>query len=192
MRRISMICLFVFFPGLLFSVDMSNRIGIGYNGSIDALSIKFFFKNTGLEVAFGFNFEAKNEEDFGDEASLVNLRGSSYFFYPFDLTDKANINLFAGADIDYIGSHVQGDGGINIYGRAGISPEIFLFEKLSVETSFGLLVSIFEEVNRNVSGSRFRIDLYGDGISIIGGLSFHWYIQIPLKKQMAPSEAPKS
>ena len=64
--------------------------------------------------------------------------------------------------------------------RAGLEPEIFLFDNLSVTTKLGLQVLLLgdsiDAAGKAVTDSGSMLfQTFGQGVSIVSGVSFNWY-----------------
>jgi hypothetical protein len=156
----------------IYSANMTGRIGIGYDTSIQSASLRFFIGNFGIDVLLGFWFEPQNTNLLDDTAYLT-FHGGAYFFYPIELLDKVNLNFFAGAIFENVGSHTTNASRINFFIRAGLSPEIFLLDDLSIEAKFGLEISMQQQ---NATDYRTAVRTFGDNISIVEGFAFHYYL----------------
>jgi hypothetical protein len=157
----------------VYSANMSGRIGIGYDTSVDCASVRFFIGSIGIDILAGFRFEPQ-DTNLGDQTALLTLRGAGYVLFPIEVHEKVNLNLFAGLELENVGSHFTNGSALNFYIRAGVSPEIFLLDNVSVEANFGLEFSYI----RAVAPSEYRIaiGLYGNTISIVQGFAFHVYL----------------
>lgn len=151
-----------------FAADHGN-LAIGYDGG---LSLRMFMTpSLGLEGIFGMRFEGKNE-DRGDDNADFDLNLAANVIKPFKMTEKANLNLFAGMSLEKADTHTKDAGRTNLYFNAGLAPEIFFIDHLSVEAKFGGRISIIGKSSKNAKDNCFRIGTFGVGV---GGAAFHWY-----------------
>jgi hypothetical protein len=178
--KAAIMMIFLLAASPVFSSDMTGSLGVGYDTSTNCISLRYFFGNFGIGFLAGFYIEPMDAA-LGDTQTLLDLRGALSAMYALELFDQANLNVFACVQAEYGGSHIKGQGNINFYLRAGLSPEIFILENLSVEASFGLEVAYVSTPIPNVY--RLSIELYGNQVSIVSGLSFHWYFWKPKKEK---------
>jgi len=151
-----------------FAADHGN-LAIGYDGG---LSLRMFMTpSLGLEGIVGMSFEGKNK-DLGEDNADLDLNLAANLIVPFKMAEKANLNLFVGVAIGRADTHAKDAGRTNFYLNAGLAPEIFLIDNLSVEAKFGGRISIIGESFKNAKDNRFRIGTFGVGV---GGAAFHWY-----------------
>ncbi len=155
-----------------YTADLSGSIGIGYDAAMQSVSCRYFLGNFGIDLLAGFYVEPQNVS-LGEQQTKVDIRGALFALYAIEALEFANIDVFLGAEIEYVGSHVKGQGDLNVYARAGLAPELFVFENVSVEAGFGIELSVIEQPVPNIW--KVGIGTYGSGVSIVSGLSFHWY-----------------
>ena len=157
-----------------FAADHGN-VAIGYDGYDGGLSLRIFpGSGLGFEGIVGMSFEGKNKDLGHDDADFDFYLGANLII-PFKMAEKANLNSFIGGALEMADSHVKDFGTTSFYINAGLAPEIFLLDNLSVETKCGLRISIIGESFKDAKDNRFRIQTYGQGVNIIGGAAFHWY-----------------
>lgn len=157
-----------------FAADHGN-VAIGYDSYDGGLSLRLFpSPGLGLEGVVGMSFEGKNRDLGHDDADFDFYLGANLII-PFKMAEKANLNSFIGGALERADSHVKDFGKTSFYINAGLAPEIFLLDNLSVETKCGLRISIIGESFKDAKDNRFRIQTYGQGVNIVGGAAFHWY-----------------
>jgi hypothetical protein len=161
----------IFISTELNATDLSGSFGVGYNTSVQSVSCKYFFGSFGINLLVGVSGELQNVMLYAQ--TKIDFRGTLYGLYAIEILDRANLNLFLGGEFEYIGSHSIGQSDINYYARTGLSPEIFIFDNLSIETSFGLQISAKEFSFPNTYIISFG--MFGQDISIVSGFAFHWY-----------------
>ena len=158
----------------VFAADHGN-VAIGYDGYDGGVSLRIFpSPGLGLEGIMGMRFEGKNK-DLGHENADFDFYFGANVIIPWKMAEKANLNSFIGGALERADSHVKDVGTTSFYITAGLAPEIFLLENLSVETKCGLKISIIGESFKDAKDNRFRIQTYGQGVNIIAGAAFHWY-----------------
>jgi hypothetical protein len=170
----------------LFAVSMSvsgycksadEEMAIGYDGSVGGISFKkFISKDLGFQGILGLSYEtaASNAVAPNDETALSYALAVRVLM-PKEVTEKIRVNCFAGIELENIGSHTKDAGQTNFYIESGVSPEIFLFKNLSVETSFGLRLCMVGESFKGLDNGYTQIRTFGNAISIVDGVSFHYY-----------------
>ncbi len=152
-----------------------GNLAIGYDGYDGGVSLRMFpSPNFGLEGIVGMSFEGRNK-DLGDDNADFDFYLGGNLVIPFKKAEKANLNFFVGGALQRVDSHAKDVGRTNIYGNIGLAPEIFLLENLSVETKCGMRISIMGKSFKGAKDNRFRIQTYGQGVSIVSGVAFHWY-----------------
>lgn len=162
-----------------FGVDMAGKMGIGYD---NGLSFKYWMGGFGIQsiVDFGYETAPSSATEPNDKAEMsigFMLKG----LIPFITTDKANLNLVLGFGIDMLMNQYhmdKTDSGMDISVLIGFSPEIFLMDNLSIETTTG--VKVFMNGESTVSDVKMADDYmsiatFGQGVSIVSGAAFHFY-----------------
>ena len=87
--------------------------------------------------------------------------------------DKANLNMFAGIEIDLDGTTTKdGDSNTDISIGVGLEPEVFLSECLSISTKLGVGIVLAGD-RRGASDTGWTdIGIFGD---VLGAAALHWY-----------------
>ncbi len=122
--------------------SMEEKKAIGYGGDPglhDGISFKYWFKK---DMAVSVNAKLLLETEGGNLEHNINIRPK--LLMNVSKSDILLINLFAGLDIlfsDNIDHTSEGDWHV-LYAIAGISPELFITENFSIETSFGAYLEL--------------------------------------------------
>lgn len=179
MKRFVLVCFSVALLSVCFAVTGSaeGKMGIGYNGDVGGISLKKWVSDDwGWQGILGLNFEtagsgavAPNDETDVDYDLAFRL------FKSKDVAEKVKLNCFAGIHLEHNGSNTKDVGQTNFHIEAGLSPEIFLFENLSVETSMGVRLSMCGETFKDAEDDFVEFGTFGAGVSIVDGLCFNYY-----------------
>jgi len=168
----------------LFAVSMAyaetpTEKAVGYDGMLGGLSYRAMMGGLGLQGIVGLDYESPADTDNFSSALDLNL-GVGVFKCMWEC-DRANLNGFAGIAIMMDGSTMKdSDSETDFDIAVGLEPEIFLLDNLSVSTKFGLMIAI-EGDCRGADGKTvtdsggMNFGTYGQGVSIVEGLSFNWY-----------------
>jgi len=160
-----------------FGRPAGKDMAIGYDGIVNGISFKkFVSKDLGFQGILGFGYESapSNSVSPNNETSL-DYSLAARVIMPKDITEKIKLNCFGGIALNHTGSHTKDVGQTNLYIESGLSPEIFLFNNLSVETSLGIRLGFIGETADGVDNGYTSLRTFGAGVSIVDGVSFHYY-----------------
>ncbi len=162
-----------------FGVDMAGKMGIGYDGG---LSFKYWMGGFGIQSIVDFGYEtAPSGYTEPDNKAEMSIGFTAKGLMPFIKTDKVNLNFVLGFGIDMLMNEDykdKTDSGMDISVLIGFSPEIFLLDNLSIETTTGLKVFMNGESTYNdvkMADDYMSIATFGQGVSIVSGAAFHFY-----------------
>ena len=168
----------LFFTSLAFAETPTNK-AIGYDAMVGAASVRIITSSgIGIQGLLGLNFNSPKQD--GTQADMDLYIGGNVLKCLYE-NSKANLNAFAGIGIDMNGTTIDGGDSVTDFGiKVGLEPEIFLLDNLSVSTMFGLQILINGD-QRGGDGKAISdtgstvFGTYGNGVSIVNGLSFNWY-----------------
>lgn len=161
-----------------FGVDMAGKMGIGYD---NGFSFKYWMEGFGIQSIVDFGYETAESGDTLNDKAEIGIGFMLKGLIPFIKTDKANLNLVLGFGIDMLMNQYhmdKTDSGMDISVLIGFSPEIFLLDNLSIETTTGLKVKMYGESTYNdvkMADDYMSIATFGQGVSIVSGAAFHFY-----------------
>ncbi len=176
-KMFTLIVIALFITTAAFAEAPTNK-AIGYDGMLDGISYRTMMGTMGIQGILGLGFDSPA----GDTSdSALDLAIGVNLFKCLWESDKGQLNCFAGIAIDLDGSTMKdSDSVTDINLSVGLEPEIFLLDNLSVTTKFGLMISIQgDELGADGKTADdtggLGVRTYGEGVSIIEGLSFNWY-----------------
>ena len=150
-------------------MDLTDNLGIGFDAINDTVTVRWIGNGIGVEGRLGV------AASIATAASSVTVRPGAAVVIPFQLTVDANLNVIGAvdlvADLQNLGATPTNT--FNLIFGAGLAPEIFLTPKLSVETTLALQVGLNDVAGTPVA----EIAVLGQGVSLSGGLTFHWYLK---------------
>ena len=153
----------------VWAVDVSGNVAFGFDAIDNTVTVRWTGDGVGAEARLGV------QATITSASTNLLLRPGTGVVIPFQLTADANLNLIGAldfvADLQNIGT-ITPTNTYDLIVSAGLAPEIFLSPKLSVETRVGLDVGLSDLSGTPVTA----IALQGQGVSLTGGLRFHWYL----------------
>lgn len=155
--------------------ETPTGMAVGYDGG---LSLRYLAGSIGVQGILGLDFDSP-ASDAMDSAIDLNI-GVNVFTCLWEC-DRGNLNGFAGVGIDLDGDTTpDSDSETDITLMAGLEPEIFLLDNLSVTTKFGVQIMIQGD-QRGVGGKAvtdsggLALGTFGQNVSIVQGAAFNWY-----------------
>ena len=155
--------------------ETPTEMAVGYDGG---LSLRYQTGSIGVQGILGLEFDSP-ASDGADSAIDLNI-GVNVFTCMWEC-DRGNLNGFAGVGIDLDGSTIKdSDSVTDITLKAGLEPEVFLLDNLSVTTKFGVQIMIQgDDIGGNGKAIKdsggLMLGTFGQGISIVSGAAFNWY-----------------
>ena len=157
-----------------------------------AFTFRYMIADTfGVDVNFGFRYEQANQDVNGmGSVDLFTMTVGGGIVYAWQVHERASINFVARLNYLKLGSHAahatmgnpMPQGGLTI--SAGLGPELFIFDRLSIEVLFGIAIGMsFTEIADNAGGmttyrqaSQLSMGNYGNVLSIVQGVNFRIYL----------------
>ena len=161
--------------------ETPTGMAVGYDGG---LSLRYLAGSIGVQGILGLEFDSPAAEG-ADSAIDLNI-GVNVFTCLWEC-DRGNLNGIAGVGIDMDGSSIKdSDAVTNISLMAGLEPEVFLLDNLSVTTKFGVQIMIQgDERETNMASPDYgkaktdsgslMLGTFGENVSIVSGAAFNWY-----------------
>ncbi|MBN1292531.1 MAG: hypothetical protein JXB48_11890 [Candidatus Latescibacteria bacterium] len=175
MKKILAIVIVAMFAATSAFAETPTQMAVGYDGG---LSMRYMAGAVGVQGILGLNFVSPASDAFD---SAIDLSIGVNVFKCMWECDKGNLNGFAGIKIAMDGDTTKdSDAETDISVMAGLEPEIFLLDNLSVTTKFGLQIMIQGD-QRGAGGKTvddsgsMNIGTFGQGVSIVNGAAFNWY-----------------
>lgn len=161
--------------------DTPTNKAVGYDANLNGLSVRYL-TSSGLGVQGIIGMVITSGKDVsGSSVSGMNLNIGADLYKAIWKADKANLNGFVGFEVMTTKPIIKNaDTQTNFAIVVGGEPEIFLISNLSVSTKFGVSVQINGESldafgNKVKNSGTTVFDTFGNRISIVDGVSFHWY-----------------
>jgi len=156
--------------------ETPTAMAVGYDGG---LSMRYLAGSIGVQGILGLDFESPASDNL-DSAIDLNI-GVNVFMCMWEC-DRGNLNGFAGVGIDLDGDTMKdSDSVTDISVMAGLEPEVFLLDNLSVTTKFGVKIMIAGEERNDITGKSIKdsggltLGTFGEDVSIVSGAAFNWY-----------------
>lgn len=160
---LSIIINLIFIVPQTFGIDFKHAIG--YDVRNEALTYRMVNPDYYLDVLAGIQIESRAEFE---DNSLFEFRiGCNYVQFD-SISNAFIINKFGGIFIGREDSHWEGGDKLILGISAGISPEIFIKRRFSIEIPFGILMEI--DTNRTI------LRTFGSDLFITGGFKLHFYL----------------
>ncbi len=177
-KVITLIVLSLFVVSAAFAETPTSK-AIGYDATLNGLSCRHIMESgIGIQGIIGLSFNSPASDNLDSDIDLgigVNVLKCLWE------AERGNLNGFAGVGINMNGSTIKdSDSVTDISISAGLEPEIFLFDNLSVTTKLGLQVLLLgdsiDAAGKAVTDSGSMLfQTFGQGVSIVSGVSFNWY-----------------
>lgn len=183
MKKVAAIFLvtFLFVPAAL--AQYPSNMAIGYD---NGLSMRFITESgVGLQGIVGLAMDGTGDSDLVDTAMDFNVQVNvfkSLLTAEGDTFPSLGIlNGYAGVGLNVDGSKIKdSDSVTDFFIEAGLAPEIFLLDNLSVVTNFGVQLFMAGD---NIGGDGkavkdsggMTLGTFGQGVSIVQGFAFNWY-----------------
>ena len=156
--------------------ETPTDMAVGYDGGF---SLRYIAGSIGVQGILGLDFESPASDN-KDAAIDLNI-GVNVFMCMWEC-DRGNLNGFAGVEIDLDGDTTKdSDSETDISLMAGLEPEIFLLDNLSVTTKFGVQIMIQGDQRSAATGKTMddsgslTLGTFGQNVSIVQGAAFNWY-----------------
>ena len=177
MKKVFIIIAISLFVAFAVYAETPTKKAVGYDGGLSCRHI--LGSGLGVQGILGLNYGSPADSNLDSELDL-NI-GVNIFKCLFE-TEKGNLNGFAGIGIDMDGSTIKdSDSCTDITIRVGLEPELFLLDNLSVSTKLGAQIMLTGD-DRDAFGKSIKdsggmiIGTFGQGVSIVGGAAFNWYL----------------
>jgi len=148
--------------------DTPTNKAIGYDGG---LSLRMNL-DSGISVQgiIGLGLLSLAQDDTDTDFDLTI--GGNVFKCLWE-DDKANLNMFAGIEIDLDGTTTKdGDSNTDFMIGVGLEPEVFLSECLSISTKMGVGITFAGDRRGMADTGWTDIGTFGD---VLGSAALHWY-----------------
>ncbi len=155
--------------------ETPTDMAVGYDGG---LSLRYQTGSIGVQGILGLGFDSP-AADGADSA--IDLKIGVNVFKCLWECDRGNLNCIAGVGIDMEGSEIKdSDSVTDISLMAGLEPEVFLLDNLSVTTKFGVQILIQgDQVGADgkavTDSGGLMLGTFGEGVSIVSGAALNWY-----------------
>ncbi|MCB9643998.1 MAG: hypothetical protein H6728_13060 [Myxococcales bacterium] len=149
------------------NLPAKTGIGVGYDVDLNGFTVRFGeLKNIrfDLNLGFGLNLQTGN-----NSSTTVDITPGFRVLFPLGSVRVVQLHAVIGAYLLMKPTDANFRMDLSIFG--GFLPEIFLFERLSIEIMIGFAFNI-----NNIGGDvLLNIGTIGKGISFLSGAAFHWY-----------------
>ena len=179
MKRIIALVVLSLFLITAVNAEAPTNKAIGYDSTVGGLSMRMLTASgIGVQGIVGLNVNAPAAD--GTQADLDLMIGVNVLKCLFE-AEQGMLNAYAGIILDMDGSTLDGgDTVTDIALQAGLEPEIFLFDNLSISPKFGLQLTLQGDQRggdaktvTDTGATRFAT--FGQAVSVVGGASFNWY-----------------
>ena len=153
-----------FFSGKL---PDQTGVGVGYDVDLNGFTIRFgSLKGVRFDINLGFGLDLQTGNN---STTRVDITPGFRVLFPVASVKMIQLHAVVGAYL--LMRPTDADFRMDASLFAGLLPEIFLFERLSIEIMIGFAFSI-----NNIGGDiNLNIGTIGKGISFLSGAAFHWY-----------------
>ena len=175
MRKVIVLAIITLFAVTSAFAETPTDKAIGYDGG---LSLRYQTGSIGVQGILGLGFNSPAAE--GADSAIDLAIGVNVFKCLYEC-DRGNLNCIAGVGIDMDGSSIpDSDSETNISLMAGLEPEVFLLDNLSVTTKFGVRIMIQgDQVGADgkavTDSGGLMLGTFGEGVSIVSGAALNWY-----------------
>ncbi|MEM1007606.1 MAG: hypothetical protein AAGJ35_01255 [Myxococcota bacterium] len=145
----------------------STGIGVGYDVDLRGFTIRFGnLKGIRFDVNLGFDLQIQTGNI---TRTRVDITPGFRVLLPIANVRIVQLHFVAGLFLTMRPRDEIFRMDLSLF--AGLLPEIFLFERLSIEIMVGFTFRL-EEIGGDV---RINLGTVGKGIDFLSGLAFHWY-----------------
>lgn len=160
------------------------KLGVGYDGynstpRYGAVSFKYWAEKYGFQGMLGFDYDGAESGRTSDvENMLVDF--TAKFLFPLVKAEKLWLNGVLSLGIVYESGieHVTDCTRMNTGFLVGLSPEYYVFDNLSFETTFGIGGTMYGKTKTGTvedTDDYMTFETFGKEIGISTGVAFHYY-----------------
>ncbi len=164
---------------------------LGYDtrvGALGAVNARYMLSEAfGIDAWLGFMWEPQNADRDTTIGGIMNpqdrfdLSTGVGVVYAWQVHERASINFVGRLLYAKVGSHRPHGDTANLGISVGIGPELFIFDRISIEVIFGFAMGMASGEVQDAMGnwkgwSAVTFQTFGDGISIVQGATFRIYL----------------
>jgi opacity protein-like surface antigen len=152
--------------------ETNGKFGLGYDADLNGVTFRYFIGQLGLDFTFGFAMQTARAD--GEEVDF-DLIFAPRLVYAMRLHEKINLNVGGGMFIQVLGTNAPDTTDMNLGFFGGFSPEVILWDHLSVEVFFGMALSMNNLLEEQAEKINISFGTLGNQLSVVSGAVFRYY-----------------